>query len=509
MSSPKHVTENLQPASLFYADDYAIDLAAKDLDKLARPFFSTHTARWAEKARAISQFLLIPFRKSLQLIAYSIQPSPGEDKKVASFRKAGPVRLLTGLLGITFLLVSIAFAITLFPFHLAALIAYKKRPVITYIKNAPESGFIEKPEMSQDKPLHVRTHNIGFVLESMRIVGDLRSVKQRAHELVDFVMNDEAQPDIICFQEAFHEDGTRILCEGLKNKYPYIITNVLPTASGFSSGAMIASKYPIMDLSFHCLKYNLGPERLSPRGVLRVKVDTDKGPVNIYQAHTQSIVGKDRSEVRDKQLQQIKQIMRTDFEKDNHPQIIMGDLNTSALDAWGNSNIADANNPEKAVQERLHQEFEDVFLKDHDPELGVRTPGSKSHFLAKDNARLALEKPLTEPTASWYAGLFAHKDHDMVSAGIHKKMKLDREKHHYTVEPVVEPEQEPTWGTKNWRTNQPANTSRFDYILFPRYKEASQLDGRAEIRRVFVPQDQQSAASDHLPVDGLIWQKQP
>lgn len=505
VSNPK-TNPNVPAASLFYSDDYSIHLSTNDLRLVEQSVYSTHTSKWAETARAISQFLLLPWRKSLQLIGHAIEPSPGANKQSFSLLKTRPLRFLTACFGVAFFLVSVVLALALFPFHLAALIAYKKRPVMSFLNNAAKEDVPANFDLSHEKPLHVRTHNIGFVLESMGIVGDLRPVKRRAHELVDFILNDQAQPDVICFQEAFHEDGTRILCEGIKTKYPYIITNVLPTASGFNSGAMIASKYPILDTSFHCLKHNIGVERLAPKGVLRVKIDTNKGPVNIYDVHTQALIGKERSEARDKQLQQIKQIMEVDFEKDNVPQILMGDLNTSEIDAWGNSNTIDPNNPEVAVQNRLHNEFDDLFLKDHHRD-GARTDGSKSHFLAIDNKRMDLDDPLTEARATWYAGLFPKNT--LVGAGVHAKMEQDRKKHNYTVKPVVQTETKPSWGTGQWRNNQPANTARFDYILFPKYKGVThQLDGCAEIRRVYVPVGQESATTDHLPVDALIWHKQ-
>ena len=60
----------------------------------------------------------------------------------------------------------------------------------------------------------------------------------------------------------------------------------------------------------------------------------------------------------------------------------------------------------------------------------------------------------------------------------------------------------PTWGTKAWKDDQTANTARFDYVLFPK---AAKLEGKVEIRNI--GGNDQSASTDHLPVDARVWVK--
>lgn len=503
-------------AALSYADDYEVQIDEQQLNSIATPAFTTHRNRLAEGLHELSQICLIPWRKSLQLIGSAFQSRPGANKEDVSILQSRPIRIMIGFIGLVGWLASVALAIVTSPIHLLALIGYKSRPAVSYIKANKVAQKTLAPAMTKDKPLHVRTHNVGFVLETMSITGDLRPVRDRAHELADAVLNDENQPDIIGFQETFHVDASRIFCDKLKDKYPYIISSVLPTVSGFNSGAMFVSKYPIVGVHFHCLKHNLGVERLAPKGILRVTIATENGHINIYNVHTQALLGKERAESRLKQLQQIKQIMQADFAKEGHPQLLMGDFNTSTLTAWGEDNIRDSN-PEAATQKYLFDNFHDIFLQDHDRLTGKRKEGSAPRFLPADNKKMGLdEKPLPEPTGSWYIGPFATTT-TFLASSVFKHKEKDRQEHKYEAPSVVPVDPAVAWGTTKWRQSQPANTARFDYVFFPKHKNDAKQDGKssaeyvlngvAEIRRVVVAEKAQSAPSDHLPVDVLVWRQ--
>jgi len=491
---------------LNYPDNYSVRISGEQLKGLAKTAFYTHTSPTAEKIHRASQFALIPWKKSCQLIASSLQPRPGAKKDDGSYLTSRPVRSLMGVAGVLMIIGSTAFAILTSPVHIAALCVYRSRPVISYIDNSDKTKPQVLPKLLQEQPFHVRSHNLGFVLETMSIIGDLRPVCERAHEVADNVLNDPHQPDLILFNEAFHEDGTRILCDKLKDQYHYILSGVLPSGSGFNSGALVASKHPILDVQFHCLEHNIGPERLSPKGVIRVKIQTAEGPIHVYSAHTQALIGKDRADARFKQLIQIDSLMKKDFEEDHIPQILTGDLNTSIITAWGESNIADENNPELKVQKQLNNSFVDLYLNDHDAYNGLRTSGTPQ-FLNSDNQRMGLSGRLPEPSGSWYIGPFAEPT-TFLASNVFNHNQKDRQKNQYSAPPAngIKVEAPATWGTGQWRTRQPANTSRFDYVVVPKHC-ASLLDGRVEIRRIVVPEGAQSASTDHLPVDAVIWRK--
>jgi endonuclease/exonuclease/phosphatase family metal-dependent hydrolase len=488
-------------ASLWYDDHEQIKLSSEQLTSIARDKFTTHTSAFAEKLHNLSQFFLLPSRKSLQLIGSSFQSRPGANKNDSSIFRSRPFSILKGIAGFCSLVATIPLVIAALPAHLAALAAYKSRPKMSYIDNSKNAPPLST-KLSDEKPLHLRTHNVGFVLETMGITGDLRPVRERATELAQSILTDAKQPDIICFQECFHEDGTRILCDELKKKYPYIISNVLPTASGFNSGLMIASKYPVLETEFHCLQHNLGPERLSPKGMLRTRIKTPIGPIDVYNVHTQALLGKDRAAARYAQIQQIKAIMARDAKKPSAcPQILVGDFNTSEVDAWGNDNTSDPNNPELKVINELDKEFTDIYLKDHDRRTGQRKSGTTPVFLDEDNNKMNLT--LREPSGSWFHGLFPTSSNNFISRQIARHNARDRTRHDYTVKPVDEIKiGTPTWGTPDWRAMQTANTARFDYAFFPKGQRT--LCGQAEIRRMYVPPGKQSASTDHLAMDILI-----
>lgn len=494
---------SMPSAQTMYADDYSVKLTKEQLQSAAKDHFSTHTHHTAEKIHQISQFLLLPWRKSAQLIGRSFQSRPGANKEDVTCLRSRPIRILMGIGGFIGLICSVAIAILTSPVHLAALIAYKFRPVMGVIDNSKKIDSAALCPMTEEKPFTVQTHNLGFIIETLSITGDLRPVCERAKGLAESIKNDSYLSDVIMFQEAFHEDGTHILCEELKSQYPYIISGVLPTASGFNSGTLVMSKYPIEDVHFHCLEYNLGPERLAPKGMMRIKIQTAAGPMHIYGTHTQAILGKDRANARILQLLQIYNIMKADFENDGIPQILVGDLNTSVCTAWGEDNMADPRNPERAVQEVLNKCFKDLYLNDHDPRTGLRTQ-DKAQYLASDNTRMGLpENALPEPSGSWYVGPFATKS-TFLNASVITKGEMDRKMHKYTAPPIKEIRvAPPTWGTKEWRNQQAANTARFDYVCVPDYCK-NLLDGNVEIRRDAVPPNVQSAHTDHLKTHARI-----
>ncbi len=477
-------------AHLVYPTQYQASITLEDKSSEYR----THTSDHAKRSHAVAETIMYPLRWNGQLLARIVQPSPGANK--GSVLRNTAIRFFAAIGVITLIPFSIVSA--MFGFPLRA-IAHVFRPIANVMVSRVVA---EKPELSKDQPLQIRTQNLGFVTSTMSILGDLRDVNQRAKELVTSITNDSKKPDVICFQESFHEDATRTLCEGLKNEYPYIIHNVAPCLSGFNSGAMVFSKYPILSADFERFERMLGPERFSPRGMLKVKIDTEQGELCIYNIHTQALIGQDRAQARLAQLKRVKAVMSADRKAANDKdkevhQILVGDLNTSHVTAWGENNVLPVGQAEAPVLEFMKNNFVDPFFKDHD-QFGRRKPGTQPHFLAHDNTALnALN--LIEPSGTWCHGPFADK-----GIILERKMRKDREKNNQPAPgkiPDIKVEA-PTWGTDKWQDDQTANTARFDYTLFPKM---GTLDGLAEIRRNV--SRGQSAVTDHLPVDIRIWVK--
>ncbi len=452
-----------------------------------QPNYYTHTSPHAERLHAISEAIFLPARLNVQLAARIIQPLPGKDKD--SYFIGVAIRIAS--LAASLILLPISVISTVVGFSLRC-IDHLYRPSMCYMNLA--KGERAPVELTKEHPLHVRSHNLGFVSSSMSTLGDLRHPEERAKEVIESIIGDPNKPEIIFFQEAFHEDATRMLCEGIKSEYPYIIYNIHPHLSGFSSGTVVASKYPLKDIEFEPFEKFVGPEALTPRGVIKVSLDSSKGPVHIYAVHTQALHGEERSKARLSHLEHLKKVV------DRHPQdlqIIVGDFNTSRLTIWGEDNIEPKNQAEGDVLERLEKDFDDLYLRDHEEFTGKRTEGAPQ-YLDIDNARM--QEQLEEPSGSWYYGPFADK-----GFLLYWKMRLDR-LWHGREEPKKVPgiaEAESLWGRDGWHAKQTANTCRLDYILLP--KNSNKLDGRVEIRRTIVPKGCQSASSDHLPIDGQIW----
>lgn len=485
-----------------YPTLFKAEMTQEQLKNFGSSTFETHTSKLASYLHRFSETIWLPARLNAQLIARTLESLPGANKD----------RLFLGLI---IKISSLALSIITLPLAIISLILafplrlldHQVRPAMSYINNSMNSTSRAKTkndlQLTPERSLHIRTHNVGFVTSSMSIVGDLRDPVVRAKELVESILNDPLKPDVICFQETFHEDATRTLCEGILKDYPYIIHNVAPQISGLNSGAMIASKYPFTSAVFHRFDHMLSPETAAPRGIFRVSIESTEGPVYIYNVHTQSLLGKDRAQARFQQLEQIKQFMDADLkENPKIGQVLMGDFNTSHVDAWGNNNMEPKGQAEEPVYKRLNEYFEDLFLHDHDPLTGARISG-KTKYLDVDNERM--NETLPEPSGTWYYGPFAN-----IGLILKFKMWFDCWKNGLPFSQKVKEIKIPkkiSWGTHAWRREQPANTARFDYILVRKEQKGIPLDGRVEIRRVIVPKDAQSGF-DHLPVDAIITLRQ-
>lgn len=483
-----------------YPPLYKAEVAACQMQKAGT--FHTHISERAELLHKISETVLLPARLNAQLLGKVIHPLAGANKGNILWGVA--IRISALVLWILSLPVALLSVVLGFPLRS---IDHCYRPIISFFNNSANPGARTKSVsdlvMTKDQPLHVRTHNLGLVPTSISGVIDLRHPLERAQEIVDFIVNDPKKPDIIFFQEAFNEDAVKLLCEGIKHEYPFIIHNVAPEISGINSGTMVASKYPIQEVKFQRFRRMLPPESMSPRGIIKVRLESTQGPVLLYGVHTQALIGENSAQVRVEQIEEIKNRMAEDAKQEpGAAQIVVGDFNTSRINAWGKDNRDPKGQAEEEVLDRLAKHFDDLYLRDHDPLHGKRTKDEPC-YLHIDNERMD-EKNLVEPSATWYHGPLANSGSLLSWKMIYESWKYKRPLPKKVKDITI---LKSTWGTPEWRTQQVANTSIFDYILIPRIKGdlAKPLDGRVEIRRIVVPKGAQSASSDHLPVDGQIF----
>jgi exonuclease III len=436
--------------------------------------YSTHAPENSKYGaiHQIAQVISTPWKEMTKCLGRALEPLSGENKEHKLFGKV--VQIINLVSFFILLPVGIVSLLIAFPIHLISL---RARPYISVIDNS-ENVTPPKPKAELD----LRTYNVGFIYDAMCLATDLRPVAVRAAEIVKAFNAEEDSPDVICFQEMFSVEGTRIISDGLKNKFPYIIHSVGPHASGLNSGLMIASKYPIEEVTFRRFNNLLGVEKLSSKGLLSVRVDLGEGRyANVYNAHTQALLGKEKAQTRFDQFKQIVEWMDIDHTRDQllrghrvkSGDFLMGDLNISLIDAWGNDNPL-----ELAGMNFLRKHFYDPFHEEHDLQ-GNRIKG-KARFLKPGNV---------EATGSWHIGPAAKKPLflrilewvDSFFNGV-KKGK--------NVKPLENPL---SWGTKKWKRT--ANTARFDYQLVR--KRPGHVKGIAETEHV--PNDAQSGCSDHLP----------
>lgn len=490
---------SIPKACLTYNETHTFTVSENIINSISTQKFCTHLSEIAENLHAFSQLLFIPGCKCLQALAVIIEPQAGEKKDDVFWGIANRVA------SFAVLVLCAPAALILSPFaFLLRCIDHTYRPALSLLQTPLTSKYQPSHlNLTKKEPLHIRTHNLGFVSTSMSTIGDLRHPMERVVEVVEGIIGDAHQPDIIFFQETFHEDAAKALATGIKSAYPNIVHSVAPQVGGFNSGTMIASKYPIKEIKFQRFGYFLGFENLFPRGITRVTLETANGDeIFLYGVHTQAFLGKERAKSREKQLEQIQAFMQTDRNKNPQAlQILVGDFNTSRVTDWGEDNFT-TEQPEKKVLEKFNEIFHDLFLNSHDEVTGLRKVNRPPRYLKYDNTRLG-QNNLLEPSGSWYHGPFAKIETLLKVKEAYEQWKHGLVKPKMAEGITIYPS---TWGMKEWQKYQIANTARYDYICVPKEQKDS-IMGEVEIRRAFVRRGSPSASTDHLPVDAKIWKE--
>jgi endonuclease/exonuclease/phosphatase family metal-dependent hydrolase len=442
-----------------------------ELEKIKQASFSK-----SNNPIAYALFYLLQF--SLMRLAYGLTPFPGENKDqlitIYIFKR------IVNIIGfIIFIVPSLFIALLGLPFEYYS---YTRKPLFQYIENINSKNNNDK-----SNKLLIRTHNVGFLFDHMNALNDLRPVAKRAIELSNWIKSDELQPDVICFQEMFNDNGAEILCDGIKDTYPYIIHSVGPRFIGFSSGLCVASKFPIVNASFRRFANRVGAEKIANKGLLTITIKLGSGKhVNIYNTHLQSMLGKDLAEARLMQLKEIISRINNDASTMVQPfnMVFMGDFNIVRRTIWN-----EINNDEEDSYKLLNKYFEDVYCRDHDNITNKRSSGERR------------DKYLDEPLGTWYVGPYSVKPYTM-----RLKEWFDN-KIHGTEYRLVDKEINVGsihWGTTKWLEYQKVSISKFDYMFL---HKNSNVNGKAEIRRINPSSmnNVQSASSDHLPIDAELF----
>jgi endonuclease/exonuclease/phosphatase family metal-dependent hydrolase len=480
------------PALRLYPLPYTTSLQKEQIEAVASDRFMTHLSPHMAQLHTFNEKIaLLPLRLFLHAQAYYVQPFPGQGKEANSLQHLLKKSISGVVAGLTFFP---ALSSCLLSCALRA-IEHGDRPFLSYL-HTPKKDQHQSIHLTRDQPLHLATFNVGLTPSSLNIKMDLRPPVKRAEEIAKSLLEDPKRADILIIEEGWHEGALKVLCTQLKEVYPHILHSVAPSLTSLSSGIAVFSLFAIEEAKFLRFEKMVSTHALPPRGVLRLKFATDMGPLFIYGgAHTQALDSHVCIQARAHQLEQLKQFVAQDK---GSLQIIMGDLNLSAIDVYGHNNFLSA---EAKVLVDFHHTFDDLFLRDHDLLTGVRTSG-KPIFLEMDNARM--KRNFTEPCASWYDGPFAFKKEKSQAI---EDLICDRCAHQLPPPQLLEGKgtaENPSWGSHLWHFEQCAQNARFDYIVVPKN---SLLDGRVEIRRIVMEEGMESSASDHLPVHALIWKK--
>ena len=263
-------------------------------------------------------------------------------------------------------------------------------------------NFEKESDLTSPPKIRIFNWNVGLMPGFISEFNDLRTSEKRAKEIANFFVKWESKkegidqgdsPDVICLQEVFDIDSTKILCKTLKHTYPYIIHSVAPNSTGLGSGLFFASKFPINEAQFQRFSNRKGEDTLAHKGMLSAEItlgekDGKKVTTTIHSMHLQAKEDKATSQdktyadIRTKQLleahrwiKEIKASTKTaNNEKISVGNICNGDLNVSLMTDTGNNPMNDTPvdnlNPNNSYGEYKKNKlffdcYEDPFLKNH------------------------------------------------------------------------------------------------------------------------------------------------
>ncbi len=191
----------------------------------------------------------------------------------------------------------------------------------------------------------------------------LRRPRIRAVELANGILKKvkaakvEGKPyDVICLQEVFDnmayfglgKDAQTILIEKLREEFPYIVYDIGKKSwPAVSSGLMVLSRHPVVDVEFHRYANLAGVDVFSNKGFVAVKVKKGGYFTSIYNTHLQA-GATDSGTLRGQEMGLMYEHMRRWQERPALPPyqnlkyldtVVMGDLNEGL------------NNPEKMLGE--------------------------------------------------------------------------------------------------------------------------------------------------------------
>jgi endonuclease/exonuclease/phosphatase family metal-dependent hydrolase len=145
----------------------------------------------------------------------------------------------------------------------------------------------------------------------------------RAPWIIDFLNAQDY--DVVVLEEVIDYKMTAVLKEGLKAKYPHIVS--VDAKRGFSAcsgGILFASKIPLQYVAHIVFKNISGVDAMAEKGCVLVEAELDGVRFQIAGTHLQA--GDDATRV--KEVPEIQEGILAPHKTDGVPQLLLGDLNT-------------------------------------------------------------------------------------------------------------------------------------------------------------------------------------
>lgn len=186
--------------------------------------------------------------------------------------------------------------------------------------------------------LHLMTFNVQL-LPWLGDTAEGRSNDAEAHanRVCEDILALADSPDVIAFNEAFDEDGRRVLFERLSPGWPNVIEKVDGGILRDDSGLMLFSRYAFLPMAGgnhaqHIYRDRVGTEKYANKGVAAVMIGTPVAPTIIAFTHLQAFYDYDgeHADIRRKQLDDVADFLEdlvADHAGWRGAAILMGDFN--------------------------------------------------------------------------------------------------------------------------------------------------------------------------------------
>ncbi|KYO25443.1 sphingomyelin phosphodiesterase 3 [Alligator mississippiensis] len=298
------------------------------------------------------------------------------------------------------------------------------------------------------------------------------------HEISAFF---PANLDFLCLQEVFDKRAAEKLKEQLHHYFEYILYDVgVYSCHGccsfkfVNSGLLFASRYPIMDATYHCYPNGKGTDSLASKGALFLKVQVGSTPQDqrivgyISCTHLQALAGD--TTVRCEQLDLLQDWL-ADFRKSTSSSSTANPEELVAFDVI----CGDLNFDNCSSEDKLEQQHS-LFTRYKDPcRLG---PGE--------------EKPWAIGTLLDPEGLY--DDEVCTPDNLQKVLENEEGRKGYLVYPTSKNHSSSQKGRKS---SLKGNGRRIDYMLYT--EEGLYLEWKVEVEE-FSFITQLAGLTDHLPV---------